>query len=141
MQELNIFRDWDRISWKDSLWFNFMRAICFTPVAITFFTLNGASDLTPAFFWPIIYFFCVLIFLTISPILNAAGGPLAPIMWAFFSLIFVSAGDPIVFLISKIKPDLVPVQNCKFIYLRLFVFVLKPENISNGQEKMIDSDY
>jgi hypothetical protein len=115
-------------------------------VLLIFFALTGgfnnSADLMVAILWPIYYFMAVPILLfVIRPMIFLVGGPLAPLVWIPLCLICICGGDPTVFLISKIKPQLVPIQGFKFINFELFIFVEKPENRRNGEGEMMDSDY
>lgn len=141
IREFNASRDWNKIAWKETMWLNFLRALCVSPVMIIFFALNNSDSWKLGLIWPIYYFIAVPIFLLLRPVMFWILGPLAMIIWIPLCLVFISGGDPIVFLISKIKPKLVPIQGFKFINLELFIFVEKPENRRNGEEEMMDSDY
>lgn len=139
--------NWNRVMWKETLWLNFLRAVCVTPifVAVQAPQYSGSPSETPPYvylLWPIMYFLAVpILVFFVRPVTFWAGGPLAPLIWIPICLIFISAGDPIVFLISKIKPQLVPIQDFKFINFEIFIFVEKPEKRRNGEEEMFDSDY
>lgn len=133
--------NWNRVMWKETLWLNFLRAICVTPVVLIFTALSNGEMIT-AILWPLNYFLMVPILLFLfRPVAFWILGPLANLLWIPICLIFICGGDPIVFLISKIKPQLVPIQGFKFINLELFIFVEKPEKRRNGEEEMFDSDY
>lgn len=133
--------NWNRVMWKETLWLNFLRAICVTPVVLIFTALSNGEMIT-AILWPLNYFLMVPILLFLfRPLAFGILGPIANLLWIPMCLIFICGGDPIVFLISKIKPQLVPIQDFKFINLELFIFVEKPEKRRNGEEEMMDSDY
>lgn len=133
--------NWKKVMWKETMWLNFLRALCVSPVMMIFFALNNSDSWMLGLIWPIYYFIAVPILLLLRPVIFWALGPFAPLLWIFLSLVFICGGDPIVFLISKIKPQLVPVQDFKFINFEIFIVVEKPENRRNGEGEMMDSDY
>ncbi|MCS5699338.1 hypothetical protein NZK32_09835 [Cyanobium sp. FGCU-52] len=126
--QINPITDFDKILWKQTLWINFLRPLCALPALIAFSSLTGNSSGTPLFFvsYPLLYLFLfVPILLLIKIIAQAAGGPLAGLLTVPLALIMITGGDPIVFIISKVKPDLVPIQNYPILSFDLAMFVLK----------------
>ncbi len=100
---------------KQTIWVNFLRSFC-TGIIIAivgFFMPTGAESIGFAvllvpFFVPLIYFASYLL----SFILKLFGlGGIGNIMCMLFSV----PGDPLVFLLSQVKPELVPVENFKFL--------------------------
>jgi hypothetical protein len=137
----NFSINWNKVMWKETMWLNFLRAVCVTPIVVAI-QASQSSSILVGLLWPIYYFMAVPILLfVIRPMIFLVGGPLAPLVWIPLCLMLICGGDPIVFLISKIKPQLVPIQGFKFINFELFIFVEKPENRRNGEGEMFDSDY
>lgn len=125
----SLVNNFSQILWKETLWLNFLRPLCALPVLITFSVLTNNPSGTPAFFisYPFLYLFIIFpVLLLIKAIASAAGGPLAWIIMVPLSLICITGGDPLVFLLSKVKPGLVPIKNYPFLSFNVAMFVLKP---------------
>lgn len=151
-KEFSLFKDWNRIYWKDTIRLNFARAVCVTPIIFIVFLVAviGGGDspalLLIALLWPVLYFvFVPFIMLFFSLLFIVFGDICEPLIWIFFywiSLFVISLGDPILFLLRKRKPNLVPpVNDFRFINFKLVLFVYEKENRRNEQEEMMDSDY
>ncbi len=129
-KKTNFSINWNRVMWKETLWLNFMRAVCVSPIMTIFLASSNSGSNSDSWIfgliWPIYYFIAVPILLLFRSLVYWTGGPLAPLVWIPVCLIMISGGDPIVFLISKIKPQLVPIQDFKFINFEIFIFVEKP---------------
>lgn len=126
--QINPVKDFDKILWKQTLWINFLRPLCALPALITFSLVTGNSSATPLFFvsYPFLYLFLfVPILLLIKSIAQAVGGPLAGLLTVPLALIMITGGDPIVYTLSKVKPDLVPIQNYPLFSFDLAMFVYK----------------
>lgn len=138
MNERNFafFKNFHRIMWKETLWLNFLRAFCVLPVLILFNVSQG-TEASPLFYaaYPFAYIFMAApLLILVKKMIIIISGELAGILMIIIliPLIFISiaGGDPIVFLIKKIKPTLVPVEKYPFISLDLFIFVLRDESYS-----------
>lgn len=142
MDEFSFRRDFKRIRWKETLQVNALRAfaagivwafICLfimigdpkTGTGLTY----GQLFLLPigtvagylAIYMPLGIFFSFL---------SSMGIPLVGFVAALFALI-VAVGDPVMFIIHKVKPGLVPVKDYSFICFRLIIFVLDMENTNS----------
>lgn len=100
IREFNASKDWNKVMWKETLWLNFLRALCVTPVMVIFFLLGQGGDSGVVMFailWPIYYFIAVPFFVFIlRPIMFAILGPLANLLWIPLCLVFICGGDPYV---------------------------------------------
>ncbi|PSO63208.1 MAG: hypothetical protein BRC36_08575 [Cyanobacteria bacterium QH_2_48_84] len=131
MSNFNPLTNFNRVRWKETLWLNFLRAVCVLPVLIGFTIVSESTDsMISALYFMIMYPFFYLI--VIAPILVLVRaiwivflGRLAWIPIIPISLIFIAGGDPIMFLLKKIKPELVPLKQYPFICLDVAMFVLK----------------
>lgn len=135
MSYFNPFKNFNRIRWKDTLWLNVLRSVCVLPVLIGFSitTGNSTSDSQTSIwffiFYPFFYPFLVApILVFFRAIFMAILGGLAGILIIPMSLLFIAGGDPIMFFLHKIKPQLVPIQQYPFICLDVVMFVLKEES-------------
>ncbi len=132
----NPFTNFNQIMWKKTLWINFLRAVCVLPVLVGFFALNDSLyfEVVPFFLlYTFLYLFLMaplLIFLDrlVMITFSLTGLPIiGQIINALSALVFISGGDPIVFALSKIKPEIVPVQRYPFINFSVIMFVVKQE--------------
>lgn len=129
-KNFNPFTNFHLILWKETLWLNFLRAVCVLPVLIIFSVSTGIDN-SPFFYitYPFSYVFLMAPLLVLfRAFVIAIGGGLAWVIIIPISLICIAGGDPIVFLIKKIKPTLVPLKNYPFICLDVFIFVLKDQS-------------
>lgn len=123
--------DFRLVLWKETLWMNFLRAACALPFLITVSLITKNSAGTPIFFvsYPFMYlFFVVPILFLVKAICQAAGGPLAPLLLIPITLFMISGGDPIVYFLSKVKPEVVPIKNYPFLSFDFAMLVLKEES-------------
>jgi hypothetical protein len=113
--------------WKETLWLNFLRAVCVLPVLIGFSIMSGGMASASFYIsYPFIYIILVApLLVLIRAFAIAIGGGLAWFIIIPMALIFIAGGDPIVFAISKIKPELIPLNKYPFICLDVALFVLK----------------
>jgi hypothetical protein len=129
MSDFSIRRDWKNIDWKITLQYNVFRSLCATPVWLLLFFLSSKHFVWQMLLFPVIYFAFWLPLGFITGWLARIGIPVIGILSIVCSLVIV-VGDPVVWIISKIKPDLVPVDCPKFLDFHLIVFVVKnPEAI------------
>jgi len=132
VSDFSIKRDWKNINWKATFQFNVFRSLCATPVWILFIWFTGSSQ--GKFPWemllfPVIYFAFWVPFGLICGWLARLGVPFVWMLSIISSLVIV-IGDPVVWLIYKIKPDLVPIEKPKFFDFHLITFVIRdPEAI------------
>jgi len=74
---------------------------------------------------PIGYFPIILPIGLIAFFLTKANVPFAGLFAIFISLT-IAIGDPLVYLVHKIKPELVPVEKYGFFNLQIIIYVTNP---------------
>lgn len=114
--------------WKETLWVNSLRSACALPLLIFMLSRSDSEQnlLVLAIVYPFIYLPLVAPFLMIFKVFcEAVGKQLAPILLIPINIIFISGGDPLVFLLSKWKPSLVPIRNYPVFSFDAAMFVLK----------------
>jgi hypothetical protein len=113
--------------WKETFMYNGLRAVAagivWAIVASIDGTFPGSPSLLPIAM-PLGYFTMLLpmglILSWLSSFFFLAG-------WmAGFVALIVAVGDPLVFALSKAKPDIVPAERPSFFSLRIIHFVLSP---------------
>ena len=117
-------RDWKNIAWKETVQFNVFRSICAIPPWLLLTYLSSKHFEWVMFLFPVVYFAIFLPMGLVFGWLARIGVPFMGLISIISSIVIV-VGDPIVWIISKIKPDLVPVEKPKFFDLSLIVFALK----------------
>lgn len=122
MSDFSIKRDWKKINWKATFQYNVFRSLCATPVWLLFTSLLNEQFIWQMILFPVAYFAFWLPFGLICGWLARLGIPFVGLLSIVSSLVIV-VGDPVVWIISKIKPDLVPVDKPKFLDFHLIVFV------------------
>ncbi len=126
-RRFNVFKNLGRIAWKETVWINFLRATCAIPILILFSAL--ANDYLPVgfyVFYPFLYLAIWGPFLyLLQAIISAFSEPMGSIVTLLFVTISIAGGDPLVFLIHKLKPEIVPLEKYPFIFFAVFAFVLK----------------
>lgn len=129
MSDFSIRRDWKKINWKATFQFNVFRSICATPVWLLLVLLVNKHFVWQMILFPIVYFAFWLPFGLFCGWLSRIGVPFAGLLSIFSSLVIV-VGDPVVWTIHKIKPDLVPIAEPKFLDFHLITFATnEPETI------------
>jgi hypothetical protein len=142
-QNFNPFTNLHRICWLETLWLNFLRAVCVLPILILF--TQGQNDVGFYISYPFAYTFLIAPMLIVLRLITfAIGGNLpmgklfAHLIVLFMSVVFISGGDPILFLLNfiskKIKPDftLVPIKKYPIFTPQLLIFVLKDDLIERN---------
>jgi hypothetical protein len=134
-EDANIFQQLKRTDWKQTLWINFLRALCAIPAILLLGFISDPDQklsndvlligsvypfLFPFFLAPILF----IIVLFITAIFNL-GEDEQKILVGFLALLLIAGGDPIVFLLHKVKPQIVPVVNYPFIWFKLIIWVDK----------------
>lgn len=134
IREFSFARDFRKIQWGPTLWYNLLRASCaglVIGVLMFLFPQNGANRFTSLagpLLWPIGYLILFLPMGIVFSILREV--PFVGVLSAFFSFIAVTVGDPIVCLIHKISQKLVPVESPPLFSLFLVFWVLDAQEIS-----------
>lgn len=127
MSDFSIKQDWKNIDWKATFQYNVFRSICATPVWFFFIWLGptGSGEIPwPMLLFPVFYFAFWMPLGLFSSWLARIGVPFAGLFTIICSLVIV-IGDPVAWIISKIKPDLVPIEKPRFLNFNLIVFALK----------------
>jgi len=125
----NPFQEPGKILWKETIWLNFLRPACALPLLI--FVLsnsNSNSELDPLFLaiYPIIYLPMVVpLLMFFKVICEATGKQLAPLLIIPINILFISGGDPLLFLLSKLIPSLVPIKDYPIFSFDAVIFVIK----------------
>ncbi len=128
VRDFQFSRDFRKIQWGATLWYNLLRASCAGLVigVLMFFFNQNETDLFSAIasplVWPIGYLILFLPLGIIFSILREL--PFVGILSVFFSLIAVAIGDPIVCILHKFFPKLVPVESPSIFSLILVFWVL-----------------
>ena len=138
MSDFSFTKDFKRIDWGPTLLIGFERSLAaglvwfvvslFVP-AIPVLSELSSGDSWVYLFFPITYF---LVILPAGLILSLLGRLPGIVRLSFglmvpFCALFVAVGDPFVFIVHKIKPTIVPVENYGFLNFNYMIFVLKPE--------------
>ena len=132
-RNFNPFQNLDRILWKETLQVNFLRTVCVLPV-LTIALIASGVEITAILgiiiFYPILYLILgVPLLLFMKELILAIGGPFGGILVLLLiipvTIMYISGGDPIMFFLKKIKPELIPLEKYPFISFQLAIFVLK----------------
>ncbi|HMO52365.1 MAG TPA: hypothetical protein PKA21_14695 [Kiritimatiellia bacterium] len=134
LRDFSFFRDFRQIQWGATLWYNLLRSACAGLVLgiLMFIFPEAAGDrtsaLTTPFIWPIAY---VILFLPMGIIFSLLRNlPFVGLIAAFFALIAVAIGDPIVCILHKIFPKIVPVESPPLFSLYIVFWVLNAPEVS-----------
>jgi hypothetical protein len=140
MSALSFREDFKKVQWGRTLALNMMRAFAAGIVwgIVMLMTGNGSGSpdsprwfLMP-FFLPAAYLGILPIFLITSKIITSTLGQLGEMGVGMMTLLLglgLAVGDPIVYLVHKLKPSLVPTEKFSFINIVLILFVLDPTKI------------
>jgi hypothetical protein len=129
IRDFHFSRDFRKIKWGATIWYNLLRASCAGLVFGIIMFLSSQSGLEHVnpflapLIWPLSYLFFYIpmgiILSFISPIV-----PFSGLMSLFLSLISVTAGDPLVCLIDYFFPEVVPVESPPLFSFDVIIFVL-----------------
>lgn len=119
--------DFKRINWPATALYNLIRSASAGIVwfVIMLFT-SQPSDAWHALGLPLAYFAFLLPLGLFCAFLIDRGVPLAGLVTILFALI-LAVGDPLLFVVHKIKPTLLPVDRPGFFNFKLIIFVMKQE--------------
>jgi hypothetical protein len=114
----------ENVQWGATLWLNFLRSVAAGIVwfGVRLLMQDGFQEAANMLLLPIVYFAILLPAGLFANFLSSAG---VPFMWfinlvAAFSII---VGDPILFLVSLIKPDFLPVRSYMPLNFNLLLLV------------------
>lgn len=127
MSDFSFRRDFKRIQWVETLWLNCLRAAAAGIVWCIVFSILQPQDIRHWLILPIAlplgYPVILLPIGLLAAFLSQRGLPWLGIVTLLFTL-EVFPGDPLVFILHKVYPRLVPVQRFGFVNFRLVLFVL-----------------
>ncbi|HOG19950.1 MAG TPA: hypothetical protein PKW37_05865 [Salinivirgaceae bacterium] len=136
-----MFKKFKGLLIKETLWINTLRSMC-TGLVVMIPMLIAQPEGMPFFaplLFPISAPIWLLIFVIVAQVLKIVklGG-----VGSIMCMCMTVPGDPLVFLLSKIKPEIVPVDNFKFINFAPLVLVYKDDSYvsasSNSAEENIN---
>lgn len=134
LRDFSFTRDFRQIQWGATIWYNLLRAACAGLVLgiFLFFFPQSPGDqmraLATPLIWPIGY---LIMFLPMGIIFSLLRNlPFVGIIALFFAIIAVSIGDPIVCILHKIFPKIVPVDSPPLFSLYLVFWVLNAPEFS-----------
>jgi len=126
-----LWRNRKVIMWKETLWYNGMRSLCagFVGGILGVMMGQGNNPLMGVLGAPLMYFFVLLplaffVGMTID-VLPFMGW--VALFVAFVAVFVVAIGDPLVFLIKKVFPNAVPVDEPAFFSIRPVIPVVIPQ--------------
>lgn len=132
VKDFQFSRDFRRIKWGATLWYNLLRAFCaglILGVLIFFFPPSEADRFTAIvapLSWAVAY---LIIFLPLGVVFSVLRDlPFVKPLAAFCSLVAVAIGDPILCVLYRFFPKIIPVESPSFFSLNLVFWVLdEPE--------------
>ncbi|MFB6231212.1 MAG: hypothetical protein ABEL04_08655 [Salinibacter sp.] len=126
-QDFNFSEHLSEVFWQETLWHNALRGVGAGIVwgTLMLFTDNVGEALRMMVMLPVAYLLFFLPVGLLAAWLSSMSVPLVGLIAAFFSLI-VAVGDPLVYALSKFRPEWVPVDRPDFFSLRIVIFVLSP---------------
>ncbi len=121
--------DWRLVYWKETLWYNGLRcAVAGIAWSVISAIMNPANymamGLTGMIFTPIFLGVISIPLVLLCRVL--AYIPLAGLIFGFLALIWFLPSDPFVYLLHKVKPEWVPVENPPLFSLNAWIFVMSP---------------
>jgi hypothetical protein len=141
MSKFSFDRDLKNVQWRATIQLNMMRVFFASVMWIPIIALSGSKSDTPVlaipFIAPIVYVFILPILIATLSIIDKmpillGGRMIADIVLLilpFFIGIAIALGDPLVFALKKIQPNLVPMQKFNFVNFAWCMFVLDPQKI------------
>lgn len=140
MSAFSFREDFRKVQWARTFGLNLLRAVSAGIVwAIIRLFMGGegaGAGLPPWYMMPVylpaVYFtFLPFFFVTakiITTFLGKSGEAVVGLLTLFFGLV-VAVGDPLVYLLFKVRPRLVPTQSFSFVNLCIILFVLDPSKV------------
>lgn len=131
MSDFSFTKDFKLIDWGPTLLIGFERSLAAGLVwsVVEPLVLQTQLSLGTWLLFPIVYFLGILPGGFVLSLLSRLPGTVGLMfsLIALFWALFVAVGDPFVFIVHKIKPTIVPVENYGFLNFNYMIFVLKPE--------------
>ncbi len=112
--------------WKETLWYNCMRAGFAGLIWSVVLVAGGSSPSYLILGPPMFALFMYPVFGITTALFMAFFGPVGLFAGAFAAMFMVSVGDPFVYALSKIKPEWVPVEKPSIFSLILLKRVSVP---------------
>ena len=118
-------RDFKNVNWQSTLKYNLFRAIGAGIVwcILELMTGAGAHALPMLIAFPIGYFIFLLPIGLITGWLSGMGVPWVGLVNFLFALMLF-VGDPLVYVLKKAKPELVPIDKPGFFNFKLVIFII-----------------
>lgn len=144
VRDFSIAHDFRRILWKETIWYNLLRAAgagCVIGVLMLLFGEDADSrlqGLSAPLIWPAAYMIVMLPLGVVTAKLAWSSGWVA-LFARFVSLIAVAIGDPLVCLLHRFAPNLVPLQEPPLFSTQIIMFVLKPDTtvVAAGDNRLV----
>jgi hypothetical protein len=135
----DMFNSLKRLLIKETIWINVLRGICagIMLLILTFFMpKEQMAPLQFRIFFPIAYPFIILFFFLITQILSifSLGG-----IGRLTTTIVAIIGDPLLFILHKVKPEWVPIEKLNFLNFNAF-FLIYENDLRNIIKSSIDDD-
>lgn len=133
-REFQFSRDFRSIGWRATLQYNLLRACmagCVWAVIMLLFPQPGqprAMALLWPFAWPLFYMIVVIPCTLVISILRSV--PFVGLFGVFLAAISVAIGDPLVCVLKKFAPQLVPVEDPPLFSLTPVFWVLDAQEFS-----------
>jgi hypothetical protein len=134
LREFSFTRDFRKIDWGPTIWYNLLRAGCAGLMLgiLMFIFPQGTHDrftaIAAPLVWPILY---LVVFLPMGVAFSVLRNlPFVGLLAPFFAFMAVAIGDPILCVLHKIIPRIVPVESTPIFSLNLIFWVLDAPEIS-----------
>jgi hypothetical protein len=134
LRDFRFTRDFRKIKWGATIWYNLLRAACAGLVlGILMFIFPQSADdrftaIAAPLLWPIAFLVMFLPMGVVFSVLRKL--PFVGLLAAFFALLAVAIGDPIVCVLHKLFPKLVPIESPPIFSLNLVFWVLDAPEIA-----------
>jgi peptidoglycan/LPS O-acetylase OafA/YrhL len=119
-------RDFKNIHWPSTMKYNLLRASGAGIVWLVLALLTGQGwHAFTMLFFPVVFLVFFLPIGLFAAWLSSLGIPWVGLVAALIA-VFVAVGDPLVFVLKKARPELVPAEKVKFFNLQTVIFILSP---------------
>lgn len=135
MEDFSFIRDFKNIQWKRTIGLNLLRSAIAGVVWFFIITVTDKAhgSALPMLFFPLVFSLFFLPFGIFASFLSKWGVPYVGWATVFFTfLVFVA--DPIMYILHRTIPRIVPVEKYKFLSLHLVIFVLNNPDIAANDE-------
>lgn len=114
--------EFSNINWKSTLWLNLLRSVS---AGITWFIIRAFlqdGEAASMLLLPVVYLVILLPLGLLAIGLSRVGVPFVSLL-SLMAAIAIVVGDPLLYLVSLFKPDIVPMKNFSPINFALILFV------------------